>query len=286
MAGKVDCTNKKQKICITGDSGFFGRNLTNELSSVRSLELIRFHGDLLKKSDIEDYFNNHGDIDQIVHLVGLFSGSFEKLISINVIALANLLEVALSYGVKKIIFTSSGAVYGESPSCGSKETDELKPNTAYGLSKKMAEDVLHFYYRYENLKVIVLRFPNVYGPGSDKGVIYSFLRDIEEKKQVTIYGDGSQCRNFLHIKDACKALNLAISYTGSGVFNITNPKKVSINELIDTLKNKYCYEFVTKYEPSNNKLANLLLDSSLAKRELGFEAEFEDIILNNLKWNT
>lgn len=269
--------NKKIKICVTGYSGFIGSRLANYAKGIEHVELVPFKGDLLSKEDIALFFGENKDIDQIIHLVGAFSGTLGDLVNINVVALGNLLEAAVAEGIKKIIYTSTGAVYGEPVGTASKEDDPLNPNTLYGLSKKYAEECLLYYSKNHSIDFVVLRFPNVYGGGSTKGVVYNFLTDIEEKGEITVFGDGEQSRNFLHVQDACKAIMLAVDYRGSGIFNISNPGKTSINDLIQLLSKKY--DFSVNYKPGNNNLKDLLLDIAKAKKELGFMPEIRGIRL-------
>ncbi|MEK9155705.1 MAG: NAD(P)-dependent oxidoreductase [Patescibacteria group bacterium] len=268
---------ERLRVCITGSNGFIGRNLVQRLDSNPKIEVIPFAGDLLKKDDAVKFFVKNKDINQIIHLVGLFAGSFEDLVRVNVVTLANLLWAAPQNNIKKIILTSTGAVYGEPLAGESKEDDQLRPNTYYGLSKKYAEEYLLYHHHNSGIEYVILRFPNVYGPENDKGVIHNFISDIKERGEVTINGDGTQSRNFLHVSDACLAIEKSLHYDGSGIFNISNPVKVSINDLIGILKKKY--RFTVKCAPTNNNLRDLLLDVSKAKQMLGFEAEQKELSL-------
>lgn len=269
--------DKKIRVCVTGSSGFIGQKLIELLSFNSNIEVIPFEGDLLIKEDIEKFFKKNENIDQIVNLVGLFFGDFENLVKINTVALSNLLEVAVKNGIKKITHTSTGAVYGEPVSLESKETDPLKPNSLYGLSKKYTEECVQYYADNFSLEYVILRFPNVYGKGNNKGVIFNFLDAIKTKGKITINGDGTQSRNFLHVSDAARAIEKAISYNKNGIFNISNPGKVTLNDLVASLKEKY--QFEVEYQPADNNMKDILLDISLAKKELGFEPEVKEVLL-------
>lgn len=268
---------RKINIAVTGWQGFIGTNLLQRLKKNSDLKLLLFEGDLLKNSDLEYFFNRNKKIDQIIHLAGAFSNDFNVLYKINVLALENLMKIASQRGVKKIIFTSSGAVYGEPRGKVSKETDELAPNTLYGLTKLFAEELVRYHKLSDNIDYTILRFSNVYG-GSDHGVIANFLDSIKKKNRITIFGDGNQTRNFLHVSDACRAIEKAIYHIGSGTFNISNPGKISINEIAKILKKKYRFEI--EYQPANNNLKDLLLDTKKASQKLGFRPEHKKLILS------
>ncbi len=254
-------------ILVTGARGFMGSHLVPYLWS-RDLNVLAFEGDLLDINSIRLFFHNH-HIDQIVHLVGTFLWDLDQQLALNFSTTRHLLEVAEEFWVKKIIFTSSGAVYGDPAWEISYEDDICLPNTWYGLSKKFAEEIVEYYRRNQGFQTVILRFPNVYGAGS-RGVIPTFLQSIREKGKLTIHGDGNQSRNFLHISDAIYAIHLAITYDASGIFNITNPVKVSLNELVSLLRGWYDFE-VEYVENTVNLLRDVLLSGEMAREKLGFE---------------
>lgn len=267
----INSLSVEDKIVITGSRGFIGRRL---LATLHNFDVVPFHGNLLVPGEVETFFSEHKPT-QAVHLVGGFDGPFEQLLQKNVLPTQNLLETGWKHGLRKIIYASTGAVYGEPVKEKSVETDPLQPNTLYGLSKKFAEEVTHFYKRQYGIENIILRFPNVYGAENNKGVLFQFLQAIKTKGSISIAGDGSQSRNFLHVQDACNAIEKALHYNGSGIFNISNPVKVSINELVEQMKQYYT--FGIEHRPQDNYLKDLLLDTSKAQEELGFQAANSDL---------
>lgn len=225
-----------KKIGITGARGFIGSNLCDYLTE-QKISYECFTGNLLNEEDIIKYFSQH-QIEEIIHLVGTFEPPFENQLKLNVLTTQKLLEVGVKRGLKRIIFVSTGAVYGESATKGSVETDDLKPNTLYGLSKMWAEDCIKYYANNFNLNYIILRFSNVYGPGNTKGIIYNFLKSIKENNRAVIFGTGEQKRNFLFVDDAVEAIGSALKHKGNNeIFNIADEELYSLNDLVKLLKN-------------------------------------------------
>lgn len=263
----------KEPIAIMGSRGFIGSHLVRILQE-NYIPFVVFKDNLLDLASIRKFFKAN-PVKQVIHLAGSFTGSFDELIPNNVITTQHLLQAGAEAGLQKIIYASTGAVYGEPFGEVSLETDACKPNTLYGLSKKMAEDVIFHYHLVKGLNYVILRYPNVYGEGSTKGVLCNFLTDIHSKGSITVAGDGKQSRNFLHVSDACGAIVKAIGYEQSSIFNISTRRKISINDLVALLQQYYSFNIHHK-APDNN-LKSLLLDTSKAKAELGFTAAVDDL---------
>ena len=258
---------------ITGARGFIGENLIKRLDT-ESIQYKILVGDLLD-ADVVDRFVD--GCDKVVHLAGIFSDDFHKLLDVNVLGTRNIVESCKKHGVEKIVFSSTGAVYGEPAHDGlSEEADALSPNTLYGLSKLYAEE----YIRFSGISSVILRFPNVYGPGNEKGVIYSFLKSIYEKNEITIFGSGEQKRNFLFVSDAVESIFSAIEYSGNEtVFNISDKAVYSLNDVADILK-KNGLSFDVRYQAADesNVLQTLSEDISKGEKILGWKPkiDFED----------
>jgi UDP-glucose 4-epimerase len=268
----ISSLGEKEPIAITGSRGFIGANLVGMLKE-KNIPFITFQGDLLEQDSVKEFFRVN-PVKQLIHLAGSFTGSFEQLIQKNVMTTQHLLQAGAEAGLQKIIYASTGAVYGEPVGEVSVESDERRPNTLYGLAKKMAEDVIFHYHLVRNLDYIILRFPNVYGEGSKSGVLCNFLTDIHSKGSITVAGDGKQARNFLHVSDACDAIIKNINYNQNDIFNISTREKISINDIVGLLKQYYSFNILQK--PPDNNLKNLLLDSSKAENLLHFKALVKD----------
>ncbi len=220
-------------IGITGATGFGGGHLVKRLAD-EGHEVKTFRGDLVSGGNLDDFLKN---VKTVIHLAGRFALPNTEIFKVNVVGTFNLLEKCAEYKIKKVIFPSSLALYGEPPNRPWRETDKPTPNTVYGLSKLLAEEAIRYWGDNHNIKYILLRFPNIYGPGNQKGVVFHFKKAIGETGRIIIYGDGKQERDFLFIDDAVEAIVKALNYNGpSDVFNIGSGKTISLLELVELLE--------------------------------------------------
>lgn len=269
------------KIGITGINGFIGSNFSALLDR-NNLDYSSFEGDLLNHNDIDSWFQEK-QIDVVVHLAGLAGGEdLGILLKSNAITTANLLASGTKYGMKRIIFISTGAVYADSVLIH-KESDPLIPNTEYGFSKKMAEDIIIFYNRIKNINYVILRFPSVYGNGNNKGVIYNFLKGIKDDGEIFISGDGEQVRDFLHVTDACSAILKAIEIERCVVLNVSSKVSYSLNQLVKVFQEKYNFKVRHNRSLIKNNLQHVKLDYSRASSILDYKPEVNELDLSQFE---
>lgn len=258
-------------IGIVGSRGFIGRHLCLELlSQKRNFDV--FEGDALHTSDIEKFFRT-SKVHDVVFLIGSFNVPMKNLLEKNLLTLQTLLEVGVHNGLRKIIYVSSGAVYGIPGSGGSVETDALIPTSLYGLTKKYCEECIHFYESQFSVKGVILRFSNVYGDGNNKGVVYEFIKNIQDNRGIVIDGDGEQGRNFLHISDAVSAIYKSLDIKHNEVVNVTNDRRMTINELAKIMARYKKFDIMYDRQ---KKLSGdrLYLNISKCKKILGFVPNF------------
>lgn len=263
---------------ITGSHGFIGTHLLHELNK-NNVNHVLFEGNLLNEKEVKKFFAKN-KITTLIHLAGRFLPPFKKQVESNLLSTEALLRIGTAHGLERIIFTSSGAVYGNHHNMPANEDSTLLPNTDYGLTKKHAEDIITYYGRETDLRYVILRFSNVYG-NSDKGVIHDMMESINTSKKVTIHGDGEQTRSFLHVSDACQSIIRALKYSKSDIFNISGPIVMSINKLVKELGKNYTFEIV--HLPADNNLKNLSLDTSKARRLLHFEPTVTSLLIDHMK---
>ncbi|MDH7606659.1 MAG: SDR family oxidoreductase [Candidatus Bathyarchaeota archaeon] len=290
------------KVLVTGGAGFIGSHTVERLlmegfevvvlDNLRSgsLDNVSQHvgkkGFRFVKGDVraaELVRRLVGDVDCVVHLAALVSVP-ESIrdpaltYDINVNGTLNLLRACLDFGVKRFVYASSCAVYGNAEKLPIKEDAPAKPESPYGVSKWKAEKhVLKFYEEF-GLETVCLRYFNVYGPrqalNEYSGVITQFLSRIKNDMPLTIFGDGEQTRDYVHVEDVAEANLLALKGSGIAgeIFNIGTGVATSINKLVTVLlkiANKehlgiqYC-------KAREGDIKHSVADISKAKKKLGY----------------
>jgi len=288
--GRVD-------VLVTGGAGFIGGHLVRALVkagySVRVLDNLSTGsldniGDLISsvefvKGDVRD-FNVVKEaargVDAVVHLAALVdvAESFEKpdlYFEVNVKGTYNVVRACR--GVRVLVYASSYAVYGEPSRVPTPEDHPTSPNSPYALSKVYGEALVEALAEKRGYRPVVLRFFNVYGPGQSRayaGVVLEFVKRVSRGEPPVIYGDGSQTRDFIHVRDAVKAVLKALVNEGAkGVFNVGSGVSVSINELAKlVLKLAGREDLKPVYAPPRpGDVKRSQADISRARRVLGFE---------------
>ena len=156
---------------------------------------------------------------------------------VNINGTINLLEACVDSNVNRLVYSSSGAIFGEAKYLPVDENHPLNPESPYGVSKLAAEKYSFAFHKVHGLPTTSLRYFNAYGPrqGSSAypNVIAIFFGRIREGKPLTIFGDGNQTRDFVFVRDIVKANMLAaIQPTAVGeIFNIATGQESSVNQL-------------------------------------------------------
>lgn len=249
------------KILITGGSGFIGSHIVEHYQDtaeeIRVLDNLRtgyrHNLDGLKHTFIEGSITDRElvrkaveGVDYIFHLAALVSvpESMSKpgeCVDINVHGLLNVLEEAAAAGVKKLVFASSAAIYGDNPTVPKLETMIPEPKSPYAITKLDGEYYLGMFQREGKLETAALRFFNVFGPRQDPKGAYAaavpiFIEKAVRNEDITVFGDGGQTRDFIYVKDIVGALAFAVETPGvTGVFNAGYGGQITINDLANGL---------------------------------------------------
>ncbi len=260
------------RVILTGANGFIGGELLRDQKFSEKYEITTCE-------TTDDIYALAEDSKRsiLLHLSGRFSGTKNNLWDSNVELTRSFLNAFPSVEGRRVLFMSSGAVYGDIlHDTGSVETDASKPTTFYGVTKFVAEMLLQHQWGLGQGRYHILRLPNVYGNDQKKGVIYSFQQQIQLHGAVKISGDGKQRRDFLHVEDLIRAIDLVIAYQGpSGIFNISSDLTLSVNEVADLVIGKQEIERFTVSD--NNGLRNLILDYTKAQSLLGFKPQVNQL---------
>ena len=199
---------------------------------------------------------------------------------VNLVGFLNLIESARRHGLKRVVFASTGgAIYGEQDEFPCTEDHPRRPVSPYGVAKLATEAYLFFYKVEYGIDYLALRFGNVYGPRQDPhgeaGVVAIFCGRILDGKPVTIYGDGTQTRDYVYVGDVVRAVVAAAKSRASGIaLNIGTGIETSVNELYSTLAG--IADFPTQAQhaaarPGEQKRS--VISPARAERELGWRAE-------------
>lgn len=318
------------KILVTGGAGYIGSHTARKLKqaghdlvifdnlstghkeAVTGFEL--FVGDLANKEDIQKVFSENS-FDAVLH----FAGSIEagesmidpkRFFENNVTCGLNLLETMLSHNVKKIVFSSSAAVYGNPQKVPIEENDQKNPTNVYGLTKLMFEQILDSYDSAYGIKSVSLRYFNAVGadPSGEIGehhkvethLIPLILETaLGKRDSIKIFGtdyptsDGTGVRDYVHVNDLSDAHILALEYLKknnlSDKFNLGNEKGTSVREVIEMAK-KITGKNIEVIEESrrDGDPANLFASSKKAQTILSWQPKFpkiEKIIQTAWNWH-
>jgi UDP-glucose 4-epimerase len=197
---------------------------------------------------------------------------------VNVIGTIRVLEAARRVGTKIVFSSTGGAIYGECERPAG-EDDELRPISPYGASKLAGEEYLAMYNRLYDTTHVSLRYANVYGPRQDPhgeaGVVAIFFSRLREGTTPSIFGDGRQTRDYVHVRDVVAA-TLGAAERDGGVFNVGTGIETSVLELYELCSKVAGVDREPQFAPARlGELQRSVLDPELASRELGFRAEHE-----------
>jgi UDP-glucose 4-epimerase len=233
------------KSIVTGGCGFIGSHLVDKLVELghQVVVLDRVHPDHKNESAqyyLQDLSNNYYEflqyfkgVNNVFHLASEVSIPYcvekpNESMSNNILSTMNVLECSRIHGINKFIFSSTSAVYGNSLFIPSVETNQVECLNTYSISKYSGEQLCKMYYTLYDLKTIIFRYFNVYGERQHKTGQYApvmsiFMRQKQNNDPLTIIGDGSQTRDFVHVTDVVNANILAsqkeVEHYGE-VFNV------------------------------------------------------------------
>jgi UDP-glucose 4-epimerase len=191
---------------------------------------------------------------------------------LNIAGTASVLEAAREAGTRRVLLASTGgALYGETELLPTPETAPLAPCSPYGASKAAAESYCGLYTRLHGLSTVALRFGNVYGPRQDPhgeaGVIAIFAGAVVEDRPVTVFGDGTQTRDYVYVGDVAEGFLAAAGTEHTGAINIGTGVETSLLELVEAL------DAQPQFAPARaGDVSRSCLDVSRAAELLGWEA--------------
>lgn len=289
------------KVLVTGGAGFIGSHLVRQLMeagddvisldnlstgrrenlpSQARLVIMDIHDKM-----VEDIFRQE-QFDSVVHLAGqtLVSDSMadpQNDMYQNIAGTVHILECCRKYGVKRIIFSSSAATYGDvdEKALPIPETLPQLPLSFYGLTKTTVERYLALYQQIFGIHYVVLRFSNVYGErqgnGGEGGVISIFAKALAQGKGITIYGDGKQTRDFVYAGDIARGIRKALFTDNFDTcYNLSSETEISLNELVRVFSDIVGKKIVPEYGLAREgDIIRSSLSNKKARNNLQWEPE-------------
>lgn len=290
-------------LLITGATGFIGSWLTrfflderfniighgsSETSIGNLKKKLLDKGFTLENLDfwIQDFmkkkwtFPDFSAIDYVIHCAALTSvrnstgENYNRYFTVNVLGTKKLAAQAYDQNIDHFISLSSGQIYGKPNSYPITKTTIKEPINMYGYTKLMSEEVVKSFGTF-GMPYTIFRPFSVYGP-EQSNVISIFAERMQQKKDITVFGDGTQKRAFTHIRDICNAISLLLDNQSAfgNEYNLSGPEEYSINELISLLSQYFETDPEINYKNSKvDELSRNLADTEPLK-ELGFEYNY------------
>ncbi|MGE5403866.1 MAG: NAD-dependent epimerase/dehydratase family protein [Candidatus Saccharibacteria bacterium] len=286
------------KVLVTGGAGFIGSHLVDSLvanndvlvvdnlstgsrSNVNSLA--RFYELDIRSTDLAILVKTEKP-EVVYHLAAQASVPVSLLdpildADINILGSLRLLESCIAAGTRKIIFSSTAAVYGTPVYLPVDEKHPLAPMSGYGLSKMTVEHYLAQFQANHRLEYTVLRYANVYGErqntSGEGGVVSIFLDRLRQSKAPSIFGDGNQTRDFVYVKDVVNA-NLKATEAGNGqIINISTGQSSTVNDLFQTISGLLNISLQPIFaEPRAGDIRDSILDNRKAAQTLGWQPDY------------
>lgn len=289
------------KIILTGGAGFIGSHLickllenyhevvvvddfsTGNYEYIKNVDVIFWRQNICDKNLVKQIIEEKPDI--VIHLAAqtLVDSSIKDPIfdaSENIMGTLNVLEAARQCGAR-VIFASTAAAYGDvmENELPVPESHELSPQSFYGLTKVGVEKYLALYHQHYGLDYVICRFANVYGERQGEkgegGVISIFAKRIAAGKDITIYGDGTQTRDFVYAGDIARGICKAMTTKNvNTVYNLSTQTETSLLDLVQIMGKVSGCNIVPKFGPvREGDIYRSMLSNQKAKEGLGWEPQ-------------
>ncbi|MCU0629520.1 MAG: SDR family oxidoreductase [Methanoregulaceae archaeon] len=299
------------KIVVTGGAGFIGSHIAEFLSDLYDVTVIddlttgnsnnlvglplnfvngSIEDNLLLKKEFKDahYVVHHAAFVSVPDSIKYP----RKNNDINITGTLNVLCAARDAGVEKVIFASSAAIYGNSLELPKREDMIPEPVSPYAASKMAGEHYCRVFNEQYGLKTLSLRYFNVYGPRQNPSSDYAaviplFITRMLSQKPLVIYGDGTQTRDFIFVRDVVSAIKSGLADNINGTYNIATGKKTSINDLIELLRDLLDIEpTISNAPPRPGDIHDSFADISLARNKFGFQTRYStrDGLKETIEW--
>ena len=288
-----------KRYLVTGGAGFIGSNLAFALEKERKARvtvldnfssgnyknLVGFGGDIVAGDvQVTDWFEKVGPVDAIFHEAAITDTTVHdqrKMMEANVDGFRSVLAYALKYGVKRLVYASSAAVYGNGPT-PMKEEHVPAPENVYGFSKAIMDNTAReFAAAHKDMTLVGLRYFNVYGPreyykGNPASMMFHLYNQMKAGKRPRIFKFGEQVRDFVYVKDIVRGNLNALDAEKSCVCNLGSGKPGNFNEVVEALNKAMKLDLAADYfdNPYSFYQNRTQADLRLAKAHLNYRPEW------------
>ncbi|MDS0281715.1 NAD-dependent epimerase/dehydratase family protein [Haloarcula onubensis] len=288
-----------QRVLVTGGGGFIGSNLVNHLADendvvalddgyLGTVENVNPDVEYVERSVLEDDLPT--DVDVVFHLAALSSYAMHeenptKGARVNVEGFVNVVEQARDDGCDTVVYASTSSIYGDRTE-PSPEDMPVTVNTGYEASKLARERYAEYFHNHYGLSMAGMRFFSVYqgmeeGAESHKGdyanLIAQFTDDVANGRRPEIWGDGTQTRDFTHVSDIVRGLELAADHELTGIYNLGTGEQYSFNTLVERINEALGTDVAPVYEdnpiPEDVYVHDTMADASKMREATGWEPE-------------
>lgn len=282
-----------KKVLVTGGAGFIGSHTVDAL--------LRKGASVVVVDDLSTGKEGNINLQAVFYNVNMASVEFEKILEKekpdivyhfawfvcphhfrasliqyvdSIVGSIRLMEKLKNIGVEKVVFSSSGFLYGEARYPPAKEHMSIEMMSAYSVAKFAVENSLSYFNDVHNVPSVILRYSTVFGIRQSSGAVADYVRQLSEGRQAEIYGDGEASRDYIHVSDIVRANLLApfVSNDVDPVFNVSTKIGTSLNSMYRKIANLLHRDFNPIYRPArSSEIRNLVLNNSKIQDCLGWE---------------